>query len=278
MAGYGVNLDQAYEAATALTKELGSTMLVTKDQIKMVAMMNAGLGISADSAVGVYEVFKNLSGGSSEVAKNLSLTTVALSTAAGVPLDQVMGDIAGASETVYAMSQGTGVELAVAAIEARRLGTNIESISSSMESALDFESSISNEMKMASMLGRHISMDAMRQAAFAGDQVKYMEEQQKVMGKIGDLSKMNMHQRKSIAAAMGMEVGELMKMQTQTKALACTRKWNSCTKTSTRRISKATKCRVEGRNKKSCRTGHGNPQATTSRKRKSKNGKLLSIN
>ena len=199
MAGYGVNLDQAYEAATALTKELGSTMLVTKDQIKMVAMMNAGLGISADSAVGVYEVFKNLSGGSSEVAKNLSLTTVALSTAAGVPLDQVMGDIAGASETVYAMSQGTGVELAVAAIEARRLGTNIESISSSMESALDFESSISNEMKMASMLGRHISMDAMRQAAFAGDQVKYMEEQQKVMGKIGDLSKMNMHQRKSIA-------------------------------------------------------------------------------
>ena len=220
MAGYGVNLDQAYEAATALTKELGSTMLVTKDQIKMVAMMNAGLGISADSAVGVYEVFKNLSGGSSEIAKNLSLTTVALSTAAGVPLDQVMSDIAGASETVYAMSQGTGVELAVAAIEARRLGTNIESISSSMESALDFESSISNEMKMASMLGRHISMDAMRQAAFAGDQVKYMEEQQKVMGKIGDLSKMNMHQRKSIAAAMGMEVGELMKMQTQTKALA----------------------------------------------------------
>ena len=220
MAGYGVNLDQAYEAATALTKELGSTMLVTKDQIKMVAMMNAGLGISADSAVGVYETFKNLSGGSSEVAKNLSLTTVALSTAAGVPLDQVMGDIAGASETVYAMSQGTGVELAVAAIEARRLGTNIESISSSMESALDFESSISNEMKMASMLGRHISMDAMRQAAFAGDQVKYMEEQQKVMSEIGDLSEMNMHQRKSIAAAMGMEVGELMKMQSQTKALA----------------------------------------------------------
>ena len=220
MAGFGVTLDQAYEAATALTKELGSTMLVTKDQIKMVAMMNAGLGISADSAVGVYETFKNLSGGSSEVAKNLSLTTVALSTAAGVPLDQVMGDIAGASETVYAMSQGTGVELAVAAIEARRLGTNIESISSSMESALDFESSISNEMKMASMLGRHISMDAMRQAAFAGDQVKYMEEQQKVMSEIGDLSEMNMHQRKSIAAAMGMEVGELMKMQSQTKALA----------------------------------------------------------
>ena len=46
-----------------------------------------------------------------------------------------------------------------------------------------------------------------------------MEEQQKVMAQIGDLSEMNMYQRKSIAAAMGMEVGELMKMQTQTKAL-----------------------------------------------------------
>lgn len=220
LAGFGVTLDHAYEAANALTRELGSTMLVTKEQIKMVSMMNAGLGISAENAVGVYEVFKNLSGGSSEVAKNLSLTTVALSTAAGVPLDDVMGDIAGASETVYAMSRGTGVELAVAAIEARRLGTNIESISSAMEQQLDFESSITNEMKMASMLGQHISMDAMRQAAFAGDQVRYMEEQQKVMAQIGDLSEMNMYQRKSIAAAMGMEVGELMKMQTQTKALA----------------------------------------------------------
>ena len=89
-----------------------------------------------------------------------------------------------------------------------------------MEQQLDFESSITNEMKMASMLGQHISMDAMRQAAFAGDQVRYMEEQQKVMAQIGDLSEMNMYQRKSIAAAMGMEVGELMKMQTQTKALA----------------------------------------------------------
>ena len=56
-------------------------MFVTKEQIKMVSMMNA-LGISAENAVGVYEVFKNLSGGSSEVAKNLSLTTIALSTAA----------------------------------------------------------------------------------------------------------------------------------------------------------------------------------------------------
>ena len=207
MAGFGVTLDHAYEAANALTKELGSTMLVTKEQIKMVSMMNAGLGISADNAVGVYETFKNLSGGSSEIAKNLSLTTVALSTAAGVPLDQVMGDIANASETVYSMSRGTGVELAVAAIEARRLGTNIESISSAMEQQLDFESSISAEMKMASMLGRHINMNAMREAAFAGDQVRYMEEQQKVMADIGDLSEMNMYQRKSIAAAMGMEVG-----------------------------------------------------------------------
>ena len=140
-------------------------MFVTKEQIKMVSMMNAGLGISAENAVGVYEVFKNLSGGSSEVAKNLSLTTVALSTAGpGVPLDQVMGDIAGASETVYAMSRGTGVELAVAdLLRHARLGTNIESISSAMEQQLDFESSITNEMKMASMLGQHISMDAMRQ-------------------------------------------------------------------------------------------------------------------
>lgn len=220
LAGFGVTLDHAYEAANALTSELGSTMLVTQEQIKMVSMMNAGLGISAESAVGVYEVFKNLSGGSSEVAKNLSLTTVALSTAAGVPLDQVMGDIANASETVYSMSRGTGVEMAVAAIEARRLGTNIESISSAMEQQLDFESSITNEMKMASMLGRHINMNAMREAAFAGDQTRYLAEQQKVMADIGDLSEMNMYQRKSIAAAMGMEVGELMKMQTQTKALA----------------------------------------------------------
>ena len=219
LAGFGVTLDHAYEAATALTEQMGSTMLVTKDQIALVSQLSASLGVAAGSAAGVYEAFLVMGDGSAETAKNLTLATTALATAAGVPLGAVMDDIANASDSVYAFSRGTGEQLAIAAVEARRLGTNIESVTGSMEKALDFESSIQGEMRMATMLGKHISMDAMRRASFEGDQVKFMQEQRKVMQQVGDLSQMNMYQRQAVAEAMGMEVGELMKMQQKEKGL-----------------------------------------------------------
>ena len=219
LAGFGVSLDHAYDAATALTEQMGSTMLVTKDQIALVAQLSASLGVAAGSAAGVYEAFLVMGDGSAETAQNLTLATTALATAAGVPLGAVMDDIANASDSVYAFSRGTGEELAIAAVEARRLGTNIESVTGSMEKALDFETSIQSEMRMATMLGRHISMDAMRRASFEGDQVKFMQEQRKVLQNVGDLSQKNMYQRQAIAEAMGMEVGELMKMQQKEKGL-----------------------------------------------------------
>ena len=67
-----------------------------------------------------------------------------------------------------------------------------------MEKALDFETSIQSEMRMATMLGKHISMDAMRRASFEGDQVKFMQEQRKVLQNVGDLSQKNMYQFKQL--------------------------------------------------------------------------------
>ena len=218
-AEFGVNLEHAFDAASALTRTMGSTMLVTKEQVKLVAELSAGLGIAGDTTAGVLNTFEKINGGSADTAKTMTLMTAQLATAAGVPLDDVMNDVASASDSVLTYTRGSGKELAMAVVEARRLGTNIESIAGSMEKSLDFETSITGEMRMASILGRHISMDAMRRASFEGDTMKFTKEAEKVLRSVGDLSEMNAYQRQAVAEAMGMEVGELMKIQNNQKKI-----------------------------------------------------------
>jgi len=223
LSGYGVSLEEAFDSAKALTEILGSTAMVTEKNIKLVALLENGMGIASLTGAQVYETFKLISGGSSEIATNLSYVTSELAAAAGVPLGRVMEDIAGASDSVYAFVRGSGKELAVAAVEARRLGTNIEEIAGSMESMLDFESSITKEMKMATMLGRHINLDSLRRASYEGDMVKYMAEESKILEGIGDLTKMNSYERKAVSEALGKDVKTLMKQQQHMKQIEAMR-------------------------------------------------------
>lgn len=223
LARYGVSLEEAFDSAKALTDVLGSTAMVTEKNIKLVALLQNGMGIASETGAQVYETFKLISGGSSEIATNLSYVTSELAAAAGVPLSKVMGDIAGASDSVYAFVRGSGEELAVAAVEARRLGTNIEEIAGSMESMLDFESSITKEMRMATMLGRHINLDSLRRASYEGNMVKYMAEESKILERIGDLTKMNSYERKTISEALGKDVKTLMKQQQHMKQIEAMR-------------------------------------------------------
>ena len=63
LATFGVSLDHAYDAP-ALTEQMGSTMLVTKDQIALVAQLSASLGVA--DALRVYEAFLVMGDGSAE--------------------------------------------------------------------------------------------------------------------------------------------------------------------------------------------------------------------
>ena len=215
----GVELETAFNAATALTSQLGTTHLVTKDAVKTIALMEAGLGISADTAAGALDTFRNMGDSSGASAENMMMATAALADAAGVPLDAVMSDIANASEDTMKFMKGNAKEMMLAAVQARRLGVSMDSITGAMSKALDIESSITDEMRLASMMGQHISLDAMRRASFEGDAEQVMQEQLKALKQMGGTDAMNPYQLEAAANALGLSVDEMVKMERHEKGL-----------------------------------------------------------
>jgi hypothetical protein len=215
----GVTLEQAFNAATSLTSELGTTHLVSQEAVKTISLMEAGLGLSADTAAGAYDMFKLMGSSSGESAENMMMATSALADAAGVPLDQVMQDIAGASEDTQKFMKGNAKQMMIAAVQARRLGVSMDTITGAMSQALDIESSISEEMRLASMLGKHINLNAMRRASFEGDAEKVMQEQLKALKNMGGTDAMNPYQLEQAAKALGLSVGEMIKMEKHEKGL-----------------------------------------------------------
>nr|BAR35381.1 minor tail protein gp26 family protein [uncultured Mediterranean phage uvMED] len=215
----GVELETAFNAATALTSQLGTTHLVTKDAVKTIALMEAGLGISAETAAGALDTFKNMGDSSGASAENMMMATAALADAAGVPLDAVMSDIANASEDTMKFMKGNAKEMMLAAVQARRLGVSMDSITGAMSKALDIESSITDEMRLASMMGQHISLDAMRRASFEGDAEQVMQEQLKALKQMGGTDAMNPYQLEAAANALGLSVDEMVKMERHEKGL-----------------------------------------------------------
>ena len=94
--------------------------MATSEAANLVGMLTATQGLSAESAM------------------NLSKQTVALAKANKVAPDAVLKDLAGSAETFAKFSDGSADGLMRAAIQARKLGTNIDSIAKSAESSLDF--------------------------------------------------------------------------------------------------------------------------------------------
>ncbi len=220
----GVTLEGGFRAASALTEKFGTFGLkVMPGAIETVALLSEGLGVTDANAAGAMEKFRMMGVAAGDAANNMTMAVASAANLAGVNADEVMADIANASEDALAfMGQAPGA-LAAAAVKARQLGTSLNDVAGTMESMVDFESSMNKEMALSTMLGSHISMDRLRQLSFAGDAEGVMKEQSRLLKEMGGLENMNFLQRKAAAEALGTSVENLMKMEQSEKDQAAFR-------------------------------------------------------
>jgi hypothetical protein len=211
-AGWGVGITEAIDAAKSLVNVLGNVNIVSESTAGLIAKMSASLGVTEDNAAGAFMMFKKLGASSSENAENLVKATVELSNLAGVPAGKVMEDVANASEEAYLFMAKMPHEMVRAAVEARRIGSSLDSAAKTADHLLNFEQSITSEMKLASLVGRHVNLDRMRRFAIEGDMVGMQKEQLRIMKEAGGFDQMNMWQKKAMAEALGTSVSELSKM------------------------------------------------------------------
>ncbi len=102
--------------------------------------------------------------------------------------------------------------MARAAVEAAKVGANLGSILEAADSLLKFETSITAQFEAQVLTGKMINTERARQLALDGDIAGLTAEIQSIVGGVGDIQSLNVIQRKSVAEAIGISVGDLLKI------------------------------------------------------------------
>lgn len=220
MANLGVNIEEAYAAAGALTEEFQVIGLVTKEAIANTAMVSANLGVSVTDSAKIKGMFESIAESTGTTGDGLIKSAAALAKMGGVAPRAVMKDIATASGATLSFLAKSPVALMRAAVEARRLGTTVANMSASARGFLNYQDSITSELEASALLGKALNFQEARAAAYAGDVVKSRELALRQIAKAGDFTKLNVYQQEALAKAAGMTVDEIIKQQNQQKLLA----------------------------------------------------------
>lgn len=218
-AGLGVEAEDVYDSIAALKKEFGDSLNFSEGIVSSVAVMNKNFGIAQSDAAAVNMMFQSMAGLSATTAQNVSMQLVDLAKMSGVAPSQVFKDIADSAEESYKYFRGDINALYRAAIEARRLGTNIKSVLNTTEKLLDFEEGIEKELVAATFVGGQFNLSQARALAYAGRHVDAQKEILRQVQRTGDFRKMDVFTQRALADAANMSVEEITKQLTMQEKL-----------------------------------------------------------
>jgi hypothetical protein len=214
-------LTKLTQAQSELTKQIGVAVKYTNEEVGMFAKLTGLYGLTADEA-------GNLARYSAANGKNIKEYTGSLLKASklaqietGTRFDQreILQDIAKLSSGILIKFQGNPKALAAAVVEAKKLGTNLETVDKIGESLLNFESSIENELKAELLTGKQINLEKARYAALTGNQLDLTREIASQVGTLNEYENLNVLAQKSLAEAFGLSREEMSEMLLKQEAI-----------------------------------------------------------
>ena len=210
-AQYGVEVKDVYDTMASLKAEFSDIADYSEAAVGALTVMKSNFGVSAENAAKVQGVLENVGGLSEDTAASVQLQVANMSKLAGVAPKKIMEDIAKSAETTSTFFKGDVQLLAKQAVQARRLGTDLQSVAKVAEKLLDFESGIEEELKAATFVGGQFNLSRARALAFEG---KIVEAQQETLDQIqrsGDFRKKDYFTQQQLAKAANMTVEEVNK-------------------------------------------------------------------
>mgnify|MGYP001222370245 CR=1 FL=1 len=209
-------LGQNIEDVAAVQKDLTDNFGFGRDESVAMAQgvmdTSMALGLSNQEGTKLLGTLTQVAGMSFDTAQNFSKQVALLADAEGVSPTTVMRDIANSSESIAKFSGMNTNSLAKAAIQATKLGTNLDTIAGSMEGMLNFQDSLNNEIEASIILGRNVNLQKARELALAGKAEEFAVELTKQVGSQAEFEQMNVLQRQSLAKALGINVEQMAKM------------------------------------------------------------------
>jgi hypothetical protein len=204
--------DNAVENAKALSKEFGGMNNVTIGLQASTSLIASNMGISGAEAASLLGTFSRLNGNSTDVAKDLMVSTQEFAKQNGIIPSELMADLASNTEAFALYGKNGGKNIIQAAGYAKKLGVEFSKLTGIADNLLDFESSITKELELGAMLGKNINLDRARALAFEGDIEGATKETLKALGGVEEFNKMDYFAKKASADLLGVSVDELQKM------------------------------------------------------------------
>jgi len=198
-------------ATTQLTDNFGVGLSEALKLSSSVIDTSVALGISTEATGDLIGSFKTLTGLSADQAVTLAKNVTLLAKASDVAPQQVLRDIAEASQEIAGFTDATGTNIARAAIQARKLGLALSEVAASAKSLLDYQASYQNSLEASVLVGREINVERMMELSLAGDLEGLQKEQIKQLGTQAEWGKLNVLQREALAQAVGLSVDQAAK-------------------------------------------------------------------
>lgn len=217
---------QIAEAQMKMNELLGTNIVLNAQNLATLTKAQAVMGLSEESMKGMI-TYASVTGQTLENVQNTILGTVFdMQMQKGILLDnkQLLETALKTTGTIRANFKGNVTELAKAVAQAKLMGTTLENVEKTMDSLLNFETSIESELEAELLTGRAINLERARAAALTGDMSTVMSEMVKQAGDFDKFMGYNVLQQQSLAKAFGYSRAEMSDMLFEQTALERLRK------------------------------------------------------
>jgi len=200
------------ESAKAIFTATRGTRDVSRENVKSLTMLAIKSGATEENIAKMARLFSDMS--NTDFTGGLELVNAVTELAGDNLVDSgvVLQDMAENAEEFAAYTDQSMKNIAMAAVQAAKMGVELATTLKITDSLLDFETSITSAMEASMMIGRNINFDRARMLAIDNDIVGATNDIIQQLGSAEEFTRLNAIQRKKLAAAIGVEVGELSRL------------------------------------------------------------------
>lgn len=202
--------DKLEAGMKAIVSETGNFRLATSEMITNVAELSEMM--DSDMAVSLSRSLKNAGHDTAELTEYAR----ELSAELGVSGAEGMKYLASNQLELTGLTKKQLQERIKEGMQLKKMGADMEHLNSLAGEALDLESSLRNEMKLRTMVGKDISFNELRAAQASGDRAAIAAAEKKLIDELGPSLEGNLQVQRMISEATGLSKEQMLNYKNAT--------------------------------------------------------------
>jgi len=199
------------ETQMAINKELGTSVMLTEEQLVTMTKLREAAGFTNEELAGIFKLSATTGKEMETITGEVLAQAKISSLKKGVVLNEreILKEISKVSAATTLSLGQSGEAIADAVTTAKALGMELSKVEAIAGSILQFESSIEDELSAELLIGKELNLERARFAALNNDVKTLSEEIAANFGTAAEFGELNRIQQDALAKAVGMNREEL---------------------------------------------------------------------